>query len=107
MEEYESWYPEAIQCLEDGLEDSLQFFHFDFSNHRRISSTNVLERLNKEVRRRSSVMGIFPSRDAYLRLLTSYLMEYTEEWEVGRSYIQPQNLELVMFKRKELPQSAT
>ncbi len=106
MEEYESRYPEAIQCLEDGLEDSLQFFHFDFIDHRRISSTNVLERLNKEVRRRSRVVGIFPSRDAYLRLLTSYLIEYTEEWEVERSYIQPQKLELVMVKREELLQSA-
>jgi len=106
IEEYEGRYPEAIQCLEEGLEDSLQFFHFDFIDHRRISSTNVLERLNREVRRRSRVVGIFPSRDSYLRLLTSYLMEYTEEWEVERSYIQPQKLELVMMKREELLQSA-
>ncbi|HHD78840.1 MAG TPA: IS256 family transposase, partial [Epsilonproteobacteria bacterium] len=106
IEEYENRYPEAIQCLEEGVEDSLQFFHFDFIDHRRISSTNVLERLNKEVRRRSKVVGIFPSRDSYLRLLTSYLMEYTEEWEVERSYIQPQKLELVMIKREELLQSA-
>jgi len=105
IEEYESLYPEAIQCLEEGLEDSLQFFHFDFIDHRRISSTNVLERLNKEVRRRSRVVGIFPSRDSYLRLLTSYLIEYSEEWEVERSYIQPQKLELVMLKREELLQS--
>ncbi|HHD79074.1 MAG TPA: IS256 family transposase, partial [Epsilonproteobacteria bacterium] len=63
-------------------------------------------RLNKEVRRRSKVVGIFPSRDSYLRLLTSYLMEYTEEWEVERRYIQPQKLELVMIKREELLQSA-
>ena len=106
IQEYQARYPEAIQCLEDGLEDSLQFFHFDFIDHRRISSTNVLERLNREVRRRSRVVGIFPSRESYLRLLTSYLMEYTEEWEVERSYIQPQKLELVMTKREELLQSA-
>jgi len=106
IQEYGSRYPEAIQCLEEGLEDSLQFFHFDFIDHRRISSTNVLERLNREVRRRSRVVGIFPSRESYLRLLTSYLMEYTEEWEVERSYIQPQKLELVMIKRAELLQNA-
>jgi len=106
IQEYEARYPEAIQCLEEGLEDSLQFFHFDFIDHRRISSTNVLERLNREVRRRSRVVGIFPSRDSYLRLLTSYLMEYTEEWEVERSYIQPQKLELVMIKREALLQNA-
>jgi len=105
IEEYKGRYPEAIQCLKEGLEDSLQFFHFDFIDHRRISSTNVLERLNKEVRRRSRVVGIFPSRDSYLRLLTSYLMENSEEWEVERSYIQPQKLELIMLKREELLQS--
>jgi len=106
IEEYEDKYPEAIECLEEGLEDSLQFLNFDFIDHRRISSTNVLERLNKEIRRRSKVVGIFPSRESYLRLLTSYLIEYTEEWEVERSYIQPQKLELVMIKRKELLQNA-
>ena len=41
-----------------------------------------------------------------MRLLTSYLMEYTEEWEVERSYIQPQKLEQVMIKREELLQNA-
>lgn len=103
-DEYSSLYPDAIKCLEDGLEDSLQFYHFDTIDHRRIASTNVLERLNREIRRRSRVVGVFPSRDAYIRLLTCYLMEYTEEWEVERSYIQPQKLELVMVKYEELLQ---
>jgi putative transposase len=67
---------------------------------------NVLERLNKEVRRRSRVVGIIRSRDSYLRLLTSYLMKYTEEWELEKNYIQPQKLELVMIKREELLQIA-
>ena len=106
IEEYKSRYPEAIVCLEEGLEDSLQFLNFNFIDHRRIASTNVLERLNKEIRRRSKVVGIFPSRESYLRLLTSYLMEFTEEWEVERSYIQPQKLELAMIKREELLQNA-
>lgn len=48
------------------------------------------------------VVGIFPGRDAYFRLLTSYPMEYTEEWEVERSSIQLQKLELVMIKHEEL-----
>ena len=60
------------------MEDSLQFYHFSNIDHRRISSTNVLERLNKEIRRRSKVVGIFPSQESYVRLLTCYLMEYTK-----------------------------
>ena len=104
VDEYSTRYPDAIKCLEDGLEDSLQFYHFDTIDHRRIASTNVLERLNREIRRRSRVVGVFPSQESYIRLLTCYLMEYTEEWEVERSYIQPQKLELVMIKREELLQ---
>ena len=104
VDEYSAKYPDAIRCLEDGLEDSLQFYHFDTIDHRRIASTNVLERLNREIRRRSRVVGVFPSQESYIRLLTCYLMEYTEEWEVERSYIQPQKLELVMIKREELLQ---
>lgn len=104
VDEYSAKYPDAIRCLEDGLEDSLQFYHFDTIDHRRIASTNVLERLNREIRRRSRVVGVFPGQESYIRLLTCYLMEYTEEWEVERSYIQPQKLELVMIKREELLQ---
>jgi transposase-like protein len=102
IQEYEARYPEAVRCLEEGLEDSLQFFHFNFIDHRGISSTNVLERLNREVRCRSRVVGISPRKESCLRLLTSYLMEYTEAWEVEKSYIQPQKLELAMIKREAL-----
>ncbi|MDD3591110.1 MAG: transposase [Sulfurovum sp.] len=103
-DEYSSLYPDAIKCLEDGLEDSLQFYHFGNIDHRRISSTNVLERLNKEIRRRSKVVGVFPSQESYIRLLTCYLMEYTEEWEVERSYIKPEKLVTVMETRERLLQ---
>ena len=48
---------------------------------RKISSTNVLERLNREIRRRSRVVGVFPSEDSYVRLPCCYLTEYNEDWE--------------------------
>ena len=80
-------YPEAIRCLEEGLEDSLQFFNFETIDRRKISSTNTLERLNEEIRRRSRVVGVFPSKDAYVRLVCCYLLEYSEDWIVERSYI--------------------
>ena len=89
MNDYELKYPQAIKVLEDGLEDSLQFFTFPEIDSRKISSTNLLERLNKEIRRRTKVVGIFPSMDAYVRLVTSYLIEYSEDWSSGRSYINP------------------
>jgi Transposase and inactivated derivatives len=89
MDECEAKYPEAIALLEEGLEESLQFFSFNEIDARKISSTNLLERLNREIRRRTTVVGIFPSMDSYIRLVTSYLIEYSEDWSTGRSYINP------------------
>ena len=88
-EEYEAKYRQAIATLEDGLEESLQFFNFPAIDARKIASTNLLERLNREIRRRTNVVGIFPSMDSYIRLVTSYLIEYSEDWSSGRSYINP------------------
>jgi putative transposase len=86
-EEYSRRYPEAIKCLEDGLEDSLQFYAFPQIDKKRISSTNVVERIVREIRRRSRVIGIFPTVNSYVRLVTSYLIECSEDWEKERSYI--------------------
>jgi len=77
--EYGDRFPQAIATLEEGLEDALQYLAFSSFDHRKISSTNILERLNREIRRRSRVVGIFPSMDSYLRLITSYLIEYAED----------------------------
>ena len=85
MDEYEGPYPAAIQVLEAGLKDALQFFHFYRIDHRKISSTNMLERLNREIRRRTHAVGVFPDQNAYIRLVTSYLMVYHEDWSTGRS----------------------
>lgn len=92
IEQYGDMYPEAMDILEDGLEDSLQYYAFPEIDSRKIASTNTIERLNKEIRRRSKVIGIFPSVDSYIRLICSYLMEYEEDWQTGRSYIKAESL---------------
>lgn len=81
-------------------QDSLQFYHFEQVDHRKISSTNMLERLNREIRRRTNVVGVFPNQDSYIRLVTSYLMEYHEDWSAGRSYINPKILQEIQEQRK-------
>ena len=50
----------------------------------------MLERVNREIRRRSRVVGVFPSVGSYLRLIASYLMEYTEDWANEYAYIKPE-----------------
>jgi putative transposase len=87
IQEYRDRFPQAIALLEEGLEDSLQFLAFPHLDQRKISSTNSLERVHKEIRRRTRVVGIFPTTDSYLRLVTSYLIEYTEDWMSSKKYI--------------------
>lgn len=92
VEKYADIYPAAINCLEEGFEDSIQYYGFSKIDFRKISSTNTLERLNKEVRRRSRVVGIFPSIESYERLMTASLIEYSEDHLTGASYISAETL---------------
>jgi transposase-like protein len=96
-ERYEKRFPKAIEILEEGLEDSLAFYAFPELDARKISSTNMLERLNKEIRRRTNVVGIFPNPDSYLRLVTTYLMEYAEDWSVSRAYLNPKSIQSLLL----------
>ena len=92
IEKYADKYEKAVECLEEGFEDSIQFYGFSKIDSRKISSTNTLERLNKEVRRRSRAVGIFPSTESYLRLMTASLIEYSEDHLTGASYISAETL---------------
>lgn len=92
IDEYRGRFPEAITCLSEGLEDSLQFYHFPKFDKRKISTTNTVERLNKEIRRRTKVVGVFPSRESYIRLVTTYVLEYTEDWITGKAYFSPESI---------------
>jgi len=96
-ERYEKRFSKAIEILEEGLEDSLAFYAFPELDARKISSTNMLERLNKEIRRRTSVIGIFPNPDSYLRLVTTYLIEYAEDWAVSKAYLNPKSIQTLLL----------
>ena len=86
-------FPKAVHCLENGLEDSRTFYAFPKLDARKISSSNMIERLNREIRRRTSVVGIFPNEESYVRLVTTYLMEYTEDRSASRAYLSQQSIE--------------
>ena len=76
--EYEGSFPKVIECLEGGFEDSIQFYVFDRLNSRKIASTNTLERLNWKTRRWSTVIGIFPTTDSYIRLIICLNIQRTD-----------------------------
>lgn len=91
-------YPKAARCLEEGLDDSLAYFAFPQLDAKKISGTNMLERLNEEIRRRTRVVGVFTSEQSYVKLVTMLLIEQTEDWAVGRAYLNPESIRLITEK---------
>jgi len=79
-------FPTVVQLLEDAEGEILSFYDFPTEHRRQVYSTNPLERLNKELKRRSAVVGIFPNRAAILRLFGALLAEQNDEWLVGHHY---------------------
>ncbi len=78
--------------LEEHVEECLSCLSFPESHRKRIRTTNGLERLNQEIKRRSRVVRIFPNRVSCLRLVTALAVEQSEEWVTGRRYLDMEEL---------------
>ncbi len=79
-------FPKVVDLLTAAEEQVFTFYDFPAEHRRQIYSTNPFERLNKELKRRSAVVGIFPNREAVIRLLGAILIEQNDEWLVGKRY---------------------
>jgi transposase-like protein len=89
-------YPTVAALVRDAEEDVLAYFAFPEPHRRQIRSTNPLERLNKELRRRTRVVGIFPTDNSVLRLVGMLLVEQHEEWTAGdRRYFSAGSMKLL------------
>jgi len=91
----EARFPAVAALLADAEPDLLSHFTFPESHRRQIRSTNPLERLNKELKRRTAVVGIFPTRGSLIRLVGMILAEQDDEWQDGRRYFRPETMAVI------------
>jgi putative transposase len=84
---YEQSAPDLSAWMETNIPEGLTVFDFPSSHRRRLRTTNMLERLNQEIKRRTRVATLFPNEASLLRLVSAILSETSEDWETGKTYL--------------------
>ena len=87
MDTYENILPKLVDKIDRDVAHCLTCFDFPQKHRKRIRTTNLLERLNREIKRRADVVQIFPNEQACERLIGALCMEWSEEWIAGRRYL--------------------
>jgi transposase-like protein len=93
--------PKVAELLAEAEEDLLAFYRFPSAHWPKLKSTNPLERVNREIGRRSDVVGIFPNDASAIRLAGALLIEQNDEWLVSRRYLFEESLALVLEDQGE------
>ena len=86
-DKYRSW-PRLADWLEENVPESFAVYDLPSDHRKRMRTSNMLERLNREISRRTHVVGVFPHQDALLRLVTALAVEQSEQWEGGAIYLE-------------------
>lgn len=87
VEKYRQTASKLSSWMEENIPEGLTVFAFPESHRRLIRTTNGLERVNKEVKRRTRVVGLFPNEESCLRLVSAVLMEISDDWQTGKTYL--------------------
>ena len=95
---WQAKYPALTDWVEDNIETTWTFYRLPRQHHKHLKSTNMLERLNEEIRRRTRVVRIFPDRDSCLRLVRALAVETHEDWLEASRYL---NMDFLSELRKE------
>jgi transposase-like protein len=104
-EDLDSWldrwgkkYPKLCIWVEENISETLTFYKFPKQHHKHLKSTNLLERLNEEIRRRTRVVRIFPNEESCLRLIRAVTVEIHEDWIERNRYL---NMEFIKEQKKQ------
>jgi putative transposase len=87
IEKYEKRAPEFAKWLEGNIDEGLTIFRFPKEHRKKIRTSNGIERVNREIKRRTRVAVLFPNKESALRLVTGVIIEIHEEWVTGRQYL--------------------
>ncbi len=104
MEKYADKAPKAMRLLDEAFDDITAVLALPLKYRKRLRTTNGIERLNEEIRRRERVIRIFPNEDSVIRLIGAMLMEQDEKWQTGHKYFA---MELYYSDHKEMPEKKT
>ena len=97
LSKWQTKYPKLCEWVEDNIEETFSFYRLPKEHHKHLKSTNVLERLNQELKRRTHVIRIFPNEASSLRLLRALAVEMHENWLETPRYL---NMEALREQRK-------
>jgi len=92
LAKWQAKYPKLTSWAEDNIEETLTFYRLPRQHHKHMKSTNMLERLNEEIKRRTHVVRIFPNTDSCLRLVRALAVETHENWLEQHRYLNMEDL---------------
>ena len=97
LKRWQTKYPKLCDWVEENIDETLAVYRLPAGHHKNMRSTNLLERFNEEIRRRTYVVRVFPNSDACLRLVRALAAEQHEEWQEGSRYM---NMQLLIEHKK-------
>jgi putative transposase len=104
LTKWQGKYPKLCDWVEENIEETLTYFRLPLAHHKHMKSTNMLERLNQEIKRRTHVVRIFPNAESCLRLVRALAVEAHENWLEGTRYLNMEHLR--EHKKEALRQAA-
>ena len=98
LKRWQDKYPKLCNWVEDNIGETLSFYSLPLGHHKHLKSTNMLERLNEEIKRRTHVVRIFPNEQSCLRLVRALAVETHENWIEAHRYL---DMNLLKESRKQ------